>query len=595
METYEMRSMFTLNMEGLQLRLYQFSRLLEEHLPSLAAHLDKHSIHAAMYASQWFLTLFAYAFPLELVTRIYDILFVEGATETMMRVSIAMLQRSEQTILAENEFEDLLDCVTTRKLCAPYMDDWSDAIHDAMALSNTITRQKLEALENQYAQQGQQEKKKNEQVLVSRLGSFWRRKSTKSAKKSNVSSLERSVSESGSSMGGNNSTTPHRTKYKGHQARNSMHSVEGVAYSSAVMPPTPSTISTNDHDDITEELLQALDQLRREHSRTIDELFETRMDKKDVESERDALKMTIMELERRYQTSSPLNTTSSSSNSIPVVNDQYPSLHDCDTLPTSTTTSFVSCSNNNFIPAAATHGYGNNAEATCSVYNKNSTNSFDSADSLPSPASSPLIDSQQQKMEPSTSNSTSREDLAITFYDPLPNVKNKPSNPSLATTDDGIALRTELVRVKVDHFEVQQQCERLAQEVDDLQSRLDMVNEGQLALVEKLVTMKSEMDDLLLDKKHREQKWLDLVEENSRLTFQLEQQQQQPTIHFLTDRVYELEASLAATKVRLAEVDAHQQQLPSDDEKPPPRIGRSGSLYGRMWHAISPRSPALRS
>ncbi|KAI8333632.1 rab-GTPase-TBC domain-containing protein, partial [Chlamydoabsidia padenii] len=108
MEAYEMRSMFTLEMEGLQLRLYQFSSLLEEHLPTLAAHLDKHSIHPAMYASPWFLTLFAYVYPMELVTRIYDILFIEGATETMMRMAISLLRRSEQAILMENEFEDLL-------------------------------------------------------------------------------------------------------------------------------------------------------------------------------------------------------------------------------------------------------------------------------------------------------------------------------------------------------------------------------------------------------------------------------------------------------------------------------------------------------
>ncbi|OAD80160.1 hypothetical protein PHYBLDRAFT_89534, partial [Phycomyces blakesleeanus NRRL 1555(-)] len=102
METYEMRTMFTHNMEGLQLRLYQFSSLLSELLPEVAAHLDTHAVHAAMYASQWFLTLFAYAFPMDLVTRIYDIVFAEGAAETIMRVAIAMLKRSQETILAED-------------------------------------------------------------------------------------------------------------------------------------------------------------------------------------------------------------------------------------------------------------------------------------------------------------------------------------------------------------------------------------------------------------------------------------------------------------------------------------------------------------
>ncbi|CAO3620112.1 unnamed protein product [Cunninghamella echinulata] len=175
METYEMRTMFTLNMEGLQLRLYQFSCLLKEFLPKLSAHFEHHSIHAAMYASQWFLTLFAYAFPMDLVTRIYDIIFLEGAAETIMRVAIAMLQRSEHIILQEQEFEHLLDCVTTRKLCAPYNENWSLVIQETMSLSNVITKEKLNHLTDQYNQQGQQEKKKTEQVLASRLGNFWRR------------------------------------------------------------------------------------------------------------------------------------------------------------------------------------------------------------------------------------------------------------------------------------------------------------------------------------------------------------------------------------------------------------------------------------
>ncbi|KAI8338117.1 rab-GTPase-TBC domain-containing protein [Chlamydoabsidia padenii] len=554
METYEMRSMFTLDMEGLQVRLYQFSRLLEEHIPNLAAHLNKHSIHAAMYASQWFLTLFAYAFPLDLVSRIYDILFVEGATETMMRVSIAMLQRSEQAILAEDEFEDLLDCVTTRKLCAHYQEDWSEAIYDAMSLSNKITRQKLDGLEQQYAQQGQQEKKKTEQVLVSRLGNFWRRKSTKS-------SLARSVSDGG---GGNNGGTGRSMKKKNtgiNQTRNSIHSVDNV-YSSVVMPPTPLTAaSTNDHhDDITEELLQALEQLRREHSRTIDELFETRMDKKDVESERDALKMTIMELERRYQTSPPqsvpLDTTISSDSTI--INDQPLTLLEDDDV-----------NNDNTLVS-----YSNNVISTTSSYQTSST-----------------------------------DDL---FYELASSSKKGVSQLTgtslLTTTDesDGNALRTELVRIKVDHFESQQQCERLGQEVEDLQSRLDMVNEGQLALVDKLVSMKSEMDDLLLYKKRQDEKWQDLVEENSQLTIQL--QQQQPAMDYLVDRIDELETSLAATKVRLAELEASADHRPSDHMilstsltndgvsiNDGGRLARSGSLYGRMWHVISPRSQALKS
>lgn len=89
-----MRTMFTLNMEGLHLRLHQFEVLLSQLCPRLDAHLNKHSIHTAMYASQWYLTLFAYSFPISLVLRIYDLVFAEGAVETITRVAVAIMQKN---------------------------------------------------------------------------------------------------------------------------------------------------------------------------------------------------------------------------------------------------------------------------------------------------------------------------------------------------------------------------------------------------------------------------------------------------------------------------------------------------------------------
>ncbi|KAI8092925.1 rab-GTPase-TBC domain-containing protein [Halteromyces radiatus] len=538
METYEMRSMFTVNMEGLQLRLYQFSCLLEEFLPDLAAHLNMHSIHAAMYASQWFLTLFAYCFPMGLVTRIYDVLFVEGATETMMRVALAMLHRSKHIILAETEFEDLLDCVATKKLCAPYMEDWSDAICDAMSFSNSITRQKLDQLEHQYSQQGQQEKKKTQQVLASRLGSFWRRKSTRIDKnKQQTTTLERSISD------GSKCENKRRSKHMNATTSATTRDIRSIdnRYSS----PAATSFTTNNqeqhHDDVTEELLQALEQLRKEHSRTIDELHETRMDKKDVESERDALKMTIMELERRYQ---------------------HPLLLD----------SNHSLTSNNTISSSSLC-----EKDTTLVDNNDIQDTLTMSPSLPSlspPCCSPLSDDIIRTCSTSTGG------------DLFPDTSDE-------EIDDSNLLRSELVRVKVEHFEAQQQSERLAHEVDDLQSRLDMVNEGQLALVDKLVMMKSEMDELLQEKKRRDEQWLDL--ENNHVCAQ----------RAMMERVYELETALAATKVRLAELEASSEETQNQQtdkeldlqgsQVKSNRIGRSASLYGRVWHVISPRSHSSKS
>ncbi|KAG0277537.1 hypothetical protein BGZ95_005770 [Linnemannia exigua] len=168
METYDMRTMFTLNMEGLQLRLYQFSALLSEHLPMLHAHLSFHSIHAAMYASQWFLSLFAYTYPLPLVLRIYDVVFTEGAPETIMRVAVAFLKKNEEKLMQLQEFEDLLE-VLSSKLYDVYEDNAGSVIKDAMALSSEISKDKLDALAMAYLAELEDQQKRAGEVTSKRF------------------------------------------------------------------------------------------------------------------------------------------------------------------------------------------------------------------------------------------------------------------------------------------------------------------------------------------------------------------------------------------------------------------------------------------
>lgn len=107
MSHYGLRGHFTPNMEGLHLRLYQFESLVSEHLPHISRHLKRHEINPTMFASQWFMTLFAYKFPLDLVFRIYDIVFVEGLETTLLKFALALLKRSEARLL-ELDFEPLL-------------------------------------------------------------------------------------------------------------------------------------------------------------------------------------------------------------------------------------------------------------------------------------------------------------------------------------------------------------------------------------------------------------------------------------------------------------------------------------------------------
>ncbi|KAK1810964.1 hypothetical protein LTR12_014680 [Friedmanniomyces endolithicus] len=104
---YDLRSMFTPDMAGLHLRLYQFERLLEEAEPALYCHLRRRKVEPGLYATQWFLTLFAYRFPLQLVLRVYDLVLSEGLTTAILRFGIVLMRRNREVLLGMQEMSAL--------------------------------------------------------------------------------------------------------------------------------------------------------------------------------------------------------------------------------------------------------------------------------------------------------------------------------------------------------------------------------------------------------------------------------------------------------------------------------------------------------
>ncbi|TPX37416.1 hypothetical protein SmJEL517_g00648 [Synchytrium microbalum] len=141
MKNYEFRGLYTPKMEGLSLRLFQFEKLLEEQLPAVNRHLYVEGIKSTMYASQWFMTCFAYRFPLEIVFRILDIIFAEGQ-EAMFRFAIALLKRNQDTLLAM-QFDHLLEYLK-EDLFDAYADNVDKLIADATAVK--ITKARLDKL-----------------------------------------------------------------------------------------------------------------------------------------------------------------------------------------------------------------------------------------------------------------------------------------------------------------------------------------------------------------------------------------------------------------------------------------------------------------
>lgn len=115
MDHYGLRTCYLPDLSGLHLRVYQFQNLLARHRPALFSHLE--SLHVEpVYVSQWFLSFFAITCPLPMLLRIYDVIFLEGASETLMRVALSLMRRNEKRILAFTEFEDVMQFLLSRSM-----------------------------------------------------------------------------------------------------------------------------------------------------------------------------------------------------------------------------------------------------------------------------------------------------------------------------------------------------------------------------------------------------------------------------------------------------------------------------------------------
>ncbi|KAK3353601.1 rab-GTPase-TBC domain-containing protein [Lasiosphaeria hispida] len=149
MENYDLRHCFVPDLSGLHVRIYQFRELLRQHLPILSAHLDDLQVEPA-YVSQWFLSFFAVTCPLPMLFRIYDVIFAEGASETIMRVALSLMRKNQARILGCTELEDVMQLLLSRGLWDCYHYNADEFVQDFVNLSDVVTRERMAALEQGY-------------------------------------------------------------------------------------------------------------------------------------------------------------------------------------------------------------------------------------------------------------------------------------------------------------------------------------------------------------------------------------------------------------------------------------------------------------
>jgi len=104
---WHMAELYKPGMPGSQLVLAQFGELLKRLVPKVAKHLDEEMIVPSMYATQWFITVFTYNFPFDVVVRVWDIFLLSGWA-IVHQVAIAIMKKNSKEILGK-KFEHILE------------------------------------------------------------------------------------------------------------------------------------------------------------------------------------------------------------------------------------------------------------------------------------------------------------------------------------------------------------------------------------------------------------------------------------------------------------------------------------------------------
>ncbi|KAI9277999.1 rab-GTPase-TBC domain-containing protein [Sporodiniella umbellata] len=154
MSHYGLRRQFIPKMEGLHERMFQWDQLLSLYLPNVDRHLKSQGVESSMYASQWFMTFFAYRCSLDLVFVVLDSVLIEGAHQ-ILHFALALMSRQQEKILTL-EFESLLAFLAS-PVFEVYDQNPTAWIQDAYALK--ISPSQLAKSSRQYQTQMAQKEK----------------------------------------------------------------------------------------------------------------------------------------------------------------------------------------------------------------------------------------------------------------------------------------------------------------------------------------------------------------------------------------------------------------------------------------------------
>jgi hypothetical protein len=143
MKNYKLQEKYYPGFPGLKMDFFVLLKLMQKLLPNIFELFTKRKVIPPLYASSWYLTCFANAFPYNISLRILDCYLYEG-NKILHRICLGLLALKENEILKKNNFLDIMDVLKT----ITHNIDVDTLFKKSFGLS--ISRKKIMEYENLY-------------------------------------------------------------------------------------------------------------------------------------------------------------------------------------------------------------------------------------------------------------------------------------------------------------------------------------------------------------------------------------------------------------------------------------------------------------
>jgi hypothetical protein len=107
MKKYGMEGYYFNDFPELQRSFFKLLKLMKKHVPKVYEAFKNKEIYPSMYASQWFITIFAVNLKFDILVRIFDVFLLEGE-KILYRIALAILKTNEDKITRSKSFEEIL-------------------------------------------------------------------------------------------------------------------------------------------------------------------------------------------------------------------------------------------------------------------------------------------------------------------------------------------------------------------------------------------------------------------------------------------------------------------------------------------------------